>query len=188
MQRYVDRFIKSPGLPNFTSQIYLYKASNSHCNEKGIYLPQKICVNAKELVNSFDNEFSDFVASTSMTTFFTDQFNKIRNQPEVPILGFKSTHPNQPINTELHVSTAMRLFEEVDAVGNEISYRCPKCRECKDCKHDSNEIISIKEEIEQTIINKSVTIDFDKGITKALLPFIPDPMKRLSNSPLCNCF
>ncbi|XP_066927799.1 uncharacterized protein [Clytia hemisphaerica] len=336
LKRYVDRFIKSPKLPAFARQIHLYKASNNDCNERGIYLLQKIRVNGKDLVIFFDNGCSDFVVSheaikllgpfaeqlssepisiggvgqtqaqstlgtyrvkiplhdgtevsligaclekitetfpmypldqverdinhqyslsnqsgnlpklapsiggdvhlmigvkhlslhpimkfqlesglaiyeskffnssggrglvggphptftaihqnflsSSMTTFFTDQFIRIRSRPDSPLLGFKPTHPAQPINTEVHLSTAMRVFEEVEAAGSEISYRCPKCRECKDCKHDSNETISIREEVEQTIINKSVTIDFDKSITTAHLPFTADPTKRLSNN------
>ena len=85
--------------------------------------------------------------STSITIFFTDQFLNISNKPNITLLGFKPTHPVQTINPEVHVSTAMRIFEEVEAAGSEITYRCPNCRECKDCKHDSNKVISIKEKL-----------------------------------------
>ena len=120
--------------------------------------------------------------SSTMSTFFTDQYITLRTQPAVPLLGFKSTPSDQPVGTEVHLSKPMRLFEEVEAAGSEISYRCPRCRDCKDCKDDSNDVISIKEEIEQTIIEKSVTIDFNNGITRAFLPFTADPNKRLSNN------
>jgi len=120
--------------------------------------------------------------TSTMSTFFSNELNTIRTQhQDTPLIGFKQ-QPYQQTHTEVHLSTAMRVFEDVESAGSEISYRCPKCRECKDCKHDINETISIKEEVEQTIINKSVTIDFDNGITKALLPFTADPTKRLSNN------
>ena len=76
----------------------------------------------------------------------------------------------------------MKIFEEVETTGSEISYRCPRCCSCHDCKHASNDIISVKEEVEQSLINASVTIDFNTNIVKASLPFISDPTTRLSNN------
>ena len=122
--------------------------------------------------------------NSTMSTFFTNQFTKFRSQPSAPLLGFKSVCQDaQQTDPHAHISTTMRVFEEVEATGSEISYRCPKCRKCKDCKHNSNnDSISIKEEIEQTIINKSVTINLQTGVSKAFLPFIADPQVRLVNN------
>ena len=67
----------------------------------------------------------------------------------------------------------MWVFEEVEATGSEITYRCPLCRICKVCKHKStNEMISIKEEIEQSIINSTVKIDRQTATSTATLPFL----------------
>ncbi|XP_066919855.1 uncharacterized protein [Clytia hemisphaerica] len=77
----------------------------------------------------------------------------------------------------------MRVFEEVEGAGSEITYRCPNCRNCNQCKYDeSTEAISIKEEIEQSLINSSVTIDPETRTTSAILPFITDPSTRLANN------
>ena len=111
--------------------------------------------------------------SIQSTCNFTSAYHVIRHhQPDVPLLGFSS-----------HLSTSMKVFEEVEASGSEITYRCPNCRTCNQCKHDeSNEVISIREEIEQSIINSSVTIDQTTKTTKATLPFISDPSTRLANN------
>ena len=55
--------------------------------------------------------------------------------------------------------------------------------ECKDCKnHESIENISLREEIEQDLINRSVSVDLSKRITSASLPFIYDPTIKLCNN------
>ena len=49
------------------------------------------------------------------------------------------------------------MFEDVESTGSETTYRCIKCRNCKVCKeHLTDEIMSVKEEVEQDVINKSV--------------------------------
>ena len=72
-------------------------------------------------------------------------------------------------------------FEEVDLTGTDVSYRCVRCRACPDCvKSGKIESISIQEEIEQEIINKSVSVHLDKGLTIAKLPFLCDPHRKLA--------
>ena len=59
----------------------------------------------------------------------------------------------------------MKRFEEAELAGSEVSYRCVRCRGCTDCKRGERiDCISIHEEVEQTIIEKSVTVDLDKGM------------------------
>ena len=68
-----------------------------------------------------------------------------------------------------------------EEAGSEISFRCIQCRSCNDCKHHDNiQAISIKEEIEQDLINKSVVVDISNQCTTASLPFTCDPHLRLS--------
>ena len=55
------------------------------------------------------------------------------------------------------------------------------CRNCSKCKNGERiEQISIKEEIEQEIINKSVTVDLKHAITTAVLPFLSNPDTKLT--------
>jgi len=99
------------------------------------------------------------------TTFFTDQFNAYQNgyqvYPDVSLLGF----------------TTNNIAEET---GTDVSYRCVKCRSYKACKdQDHNEAVSIKEEVEQDVINRSVRVNIAERTTTARLPFIHDAKLKL---------
>ena len=75
----------------------------------------------------------------------------------------------------------MKNFNDVESAGSEINYRCVRCRACKECKnHERNEMLSIKEEVEDDLINKSVTVDIAARETTAILPFIADQKIKLA--------
>ena len=137
--------------------------------------------------HSFTKIHQQFNTLTS-STFFSNQFNMMRSQSAIPLLGFSQCNRTDLVQENFHdespthISTTMKVFEEVEATGSEISYRCPDCRDCKACKQPSNDYISCKEEIEQNIINSSITIDFVSKTATALLPFIADPETRLVNN------
>ena len=58
---------------------------------------------------------------------------------------------------------------------------CMDCKDCPECKNpDRLESISIQEEIEQTIIERSVQVDVSNGKTVANLPFLNNPGLTLS--------
>ena len=60
----------------------------------------------------------------------------------------------------------LKIFENVENAGSEILYRCSNCRNCKVLiEHEHNKMMSIKEEIEQGIINNSVKVNREKRIT-----------------------
>ena len=64
--------------------------------------------------------------------------------------------------SQVLISKAAAIFEDVEKVGSEITYRCVKCRSCKECKNaDHIEAKSIKEEVEEDLIARSVTIDLE---------------------------
>ena len=68
-------------------------------------------------------------------------------------------------------------------VGTEISYRCPGCRVCQDCiKSPRIECTSVREEAEQFLCDKSVTVNPEKGEVTAFLPFLCDPTKKLKSN------
>ena len=71
-------------------------------------------------------------------------------------------------------------FNQAEHVGSEFNYRCVKCRSCSTCKdHCTEEVISIKEEVEQDLINRSVTVNANKCSTTATLPLLRDPQNAL---------
>ena len=74
-----------------------------------------------------------------------------------------------------------RLFETVENAGTDINYRCVNCRNCSDCrKSEQIQCISIQEEIEQDIIDNSVYVQVESGITIAKLPFLENPLDKLT--------
>ena len=76
-----------------------------------------------------------------------------------------------------------KLFESVENAGSEVTYRCINCRDCRKCKESGQiECISTQEEIEQDVIDDSVKVDIDKGLTVARLPFFENPLSRLQSN------
>ena len=74
----------------------------------------------------------------------------------------------------------LKIFDQIEKAGTDISYRCVDCRNCKECKRASCvDEISLVEEVEQDLINKSVTVDLDNRCSLATLPFTADPDTRL---------
>ena len=78
-------------------------------------------------------------------------------------------------------SNLQKRFEGVEMAGSEITYRCNNCRNCKTCKNSDHQVeTSIKEEVEQEIINSSVTINLQTQIITARLPFIHNPSTKMA--------
>ena len=122
-------------------------------------------------------------------SYFTTQSFFINRGPnhlntDVPLLGYYSDFSQSIdfIDTQAHLTSRQRLFELAETTGSEITYRCPTCRTCSKCKnHDEYETISLREEVEQHIIESSITLNHDESTITATLPFISDP-KRLANN------
>ena len=71
----------------------------------------------------------------------------------------------------------------IENAGTDISYRCINCRSCKECKKSAQvECISLQEELEQGLIDKSVSVNPDECYAEAYLPFLCDPVKKLANN------
>ena len=75
------------------------------------------------------------------------------------------------------------IFNRVENAAAEISYRCISCRGCKDCLNNENiENISIREEVEQDLIDKSAQVSTENRCATAKLSFMHNPMVKLSNN------
>ena len=86
-------------------------------------------------------------------------------------------------NTNYFSLKQQNIFNLVENAATEISYRCISCRDCKDCLNNEHiENISIREEVEQDLIDKSVQVNTGNRCTTAKLPFIHNPMVKLSNN------
>ena len=128
----------------------------------------------------------------SSTSFAQDQYHLFQHGYQVsidaPLLCYKNdditdiTYSKYDINqfvTTNHSTKQIKRFYGAEEVGSEITFRCIKCRECKECKEHDGELISIKEEMEQHLINKSVVVNTDDQITTASLPLLHDPLVKL---------
>ena len=74
------------------------------------------------------------------------------------------------------------IFNQIENAATKISY-CNNCRDCKDCDNNEHiENISIREEVKQDLIDKSVQVNTGNCCTTAKLPFIYNPMVKLSNN------
>ena len=75
----------------------------------------------------------------------------------------------------------LKMFDEIESAGTEITFRCVDCRGCKKCKSGPQfESMSIQDEMENDLIEKCVTVDIELGFAMAKLPFLVDPEKHLA--------
>ena len=136
---------------------------------------------------------ANFFQKGQFHAYLSDQFKVYQNgykvNPDLSLLSVKCNKDvfenllldnnnhgeNTPYKNVLSARN-QRIFNEIEFAGSEISYRCSKCRNCKDCRHHEQiESVSIKEEMEQELINQSVTINVDQQITTASLPLLQNP-------------
>ena len=109
--------------------------------------------------------------------------------PDLRMLGYRDNyedvlnyHPggvDQDSAYKTSIQARLRKYEESQLAGSEIQYRCPKCRLCKDCKCPEK-TTSIKQEVEQHVIDNSVTINVKEAVVMAELPLISDPVVKLA--------
>ena len=80
-------------------------------------------------------------------------------------------------------SAKKKISFDIEEAGTKIEYRCRGCRGCNDCKNgEYTEKISFKEENEQDVLTKCVTVDFQNKETVASLPFIANPSDKLTSN------
>ena len=139
------------------------------------------------------NNISKFNGSQeALKTFVINQYKiyqtGILSNPDVSLLHIKTDkdHHNELLyNQNQHedalLSRNQKIFEQAEEVGSTITYRCMKCRGCQECKSNENfELVSIKEEVEQHLINQTVTVDLANRVSWATLPLMHNPEIKLA--------
>ncbi|MEM7375647.1 MAG: hypothetical protein AAF587_44050, partial [Bacteroidota bacterium] len=129
------------------------------------------------------------IKQTQSTNFIFDQLQLFHHgyhvNPDLRMLGYTDQFGDVISDSSQFSSgkdatiQAINVFNEVERAGSEILYRCVDCRGCTTCLNQSSDIMSIREETEQELINKSVTVDIDNHISIATLPLMYDPTVRL---------
>ena len=85
------------------------------------------------------------------------------------------------VNKAMVPIARLREIIDQDDVGQEVSYRCPTCSKCVKCKESGKtQAVTLQESVEQDIIEKSVTVDKEKGKVFVDLPFLRDPVPFLT--------
>ena len=94
---------------------------------------------------------------------------------------------NWVLNTRAqNIRTKMAKFEELENLGAASDFRCVACRNCADCRRgEFLDKVSLHEELEQSLIEKSVSFNKDLGIVECKLPFIKDPTIFLQPNQHC---
>eukprot|EP00111_Clytia_hemisphaerica_P005050 TCONS_00014531-protein len=147
-----------------------------------------------EVFTSIENHHhstsSQFVASQLEAAKFVFYID-----PDIRLLGsatfsevrhdlYFTNNPTYQINndeSEPSTSYITNLNEKFESVGTDLNYRCVNCRKCLTCKnHSTEDSISIQEEVEQDLINRSITIDPSNCSSIANLPLIHDPLVKLA--------
>ena len=142
-----------------------------------------------EIFTAIEKQFQ--LTSNHQSNFFSNQLTLYRHgyqiNPDISMLGYKmcmfdvNNDVHEVMDRDVYIPKWIKTFNEAEEAGSEISYRCTKCINCQDCKdHDQIEAISIREEVEQDIINQSVVIDVNTRSTTANLPFTHDPKSKLA--------
>ena len=108
--------------------------------------------------------------------------NSLASQ-QIAIVDDDGVDDDQHVSPVVLMSAKKKFLTEADEAGSVIEYRCLRCRGCKDCKNSEHvQKISLREEFEQHLIDASVSVDFDRNQTNALLPFVADPIKKLESN------
>ena len=120
-------------------------------------------------------------------SYFSDQYRLYRNGYQVnPDAYMLNSKPRKEFDIDnehsaLTINRKLKNFDEVENAGSEILFRCVDCRGCMRCKNGPQvETLSIREEVEQDLINKSVKVDIKKCKTVARLPLLHDPTIKLA--------
>ena len=81
------------------------------------------------------------------------------------------------------IQSELEKFMKLQDSGLDTNFKCPKCRDCKSClKGSGQEILSMKEEFEQQVVESSIRIDKDLEQSIAFLAFIADPDENLAEN------
>ena len=169
---------------------------NRYFPEPIFQLPSGLTIYRSQFVNTDGSlgiiggphEVFNRIGSAHLSTHFvSSQLRLYQNgydiDPDIRLLGYLS-HVGDVFHSksldDAHES-AINTFNEAERAGSEQTFRCVSCRGCTKCKNQPNEIMSIKEEIEQQIIDDSVTVDIENNQSIATLPLMSDPSRLSPN-------
>ena len=139
----------------------------------GSYLSQQLILYRSGI--QLDPE-AKLIAGENLTVYDIETYECVVEEPEDSSVSTLSTCVNCGGVFRAASVKNSKLFEIAENAGSEVDYRCIKCRNCVDCKKSGEvQCISIQEEVEQDLVDKSVAVLPEKGMSVAKLPFLQDP-------------
>ena len=139
----------------------------------GSYLSQQLILYRSGI--QLDPE-AKLIAGENLTVYDIETYECVVEEPEDSSVSTMSTCVNCGGVFRAASVKKSKLFEIAENAGSEVDYRCIKCRNCVDCKKSGEvQCISIQEEVEQDLVDKSVAVLPEKGMSVAKLPFLQDP-------------
>ena len=187
---YMSQFVSARGCQGILGGPH---KSWKHYEEKGHYMNPKVFLTL---------EMRSYIAQESWVRLNQSKLSRLEKPREAeslqednspPLCKYK--HCDEHIQLEgwtvpkewdlchtIHnISEEEKLFNRVEASGMDIQYRCVSCRNCNKCKNgDVIEETSLKEELEQAMIEASVKLIPSEKKLEAKLPFIENPATALN--------
>ena len=115
---------------------------------------------------------------TNIDLFPSNSMDQIKNTAFEPGL-----HSSCVCCGAVHAQSELEKFMRMQDSGLDTSYKCPKCRGCKSCLQGAGqELLNMKEEYQQQIIEDSVRIDDELGRAVARLAFTSDPSENITDN------
>ena len=201
--RYITEILQSLNQSHMSLGAYLTDMANAFRDGFRVSLDVSL-LNGKDLEvydvssdeNTDDENLDPGISSTSFHTLDCPNSFSNPTSDSIPIslVPISLPHISPGDDPEVPISDTacfvcgrrpklLERFEEIENAGTEVPYRCVKCRNCEDCKTGAKvECTSIREEVEQALIDKSVTVDLLAKTTTARLPFLTDPKYKLTHN------
>ena len=158
--------------------IYQSKFENAGGGRGVIGGPHQVFTQIEKQFHMNTNRLSTFICNQKSLFKMGLQVN-----PDLKLLGFDYSFDHElKKSNHLYMSRIEKRFEDVENAGTVINYRCINCRSCKMCKDgEHTEAVSIREEVEEDLIAKSVTVDSKRRQCTARLPLLYNPSKLAPN-------
>ena len=98
-----------------------------------------------------------------------------------PLCPFLDSRCSSCVCVSRRPPKCVKEYDALESTGTEVTYRCADCKECLRCRNGPRmESLSIQEEVEEALISRSVTVDLERGVSSAKLPFVVDPDNRIA--------
>ena len=129
-------------------------------------------------VIEYRSAYCDMTGQTALGNI-SDSTDQICGTKQMNILD---THSGGEAFLARKPPKCVKIFDEIETAGTEVTFRCTDCRGCEKCKKSKRvDAISNQEEIEQEIIDRNVVVNIETCITSHSLPFVADPDLRIDS-------